>query len=270
MSLQSQLKRQVITMSAATPLSDVLHTMQRNNIGAVLLVDTHNHCVGIFTERDLLKKLDTIRSYNAWEKPISLVMSQPLKSLPLERMVEAAEFMIAQGIRHVPLTKGPDVVAMLSMRDLFESLLKTGRVSPQPAKITTDAAAKLPTALLGLDEKLSQTLKEFVPKGLEAQLLPFTPDEILLRPVERIEFHRVLIDLDHIPETQIEADLLSKLCLAQDLSIGLIYGTLKNTLALQTRLEKWQQGLVSLNRPPRLFPKPVRLMEIYAFLWGIS
>ncbi len=89
---------------------------------------------GIFTERDLLKWIDEIQHGGHWEKPVAHVMSKPVKTLPMGRFDEAAELMLSESFRHLPLTHpdghgGSRLIGIVSIRDLLAMELagKKGR-----------------------------------------------------------------------------------------------------------------------------------------------
>lgn len=101
-SLKAQLESKVQSVHAETPLIDALRRMKKENIGALLVRNLKGDFIGIFTERDLLNKLDRIRDYDAWLKPVGLVTTKPLITLPIKQFEKASEVMLEHGIRHPP------------------------------------------------------------------------------------------------------------------------------------------------------------------------
>lgn len=121
-------RRMIFAIPADASIEEAVRLMKENSIGSLLVVsDVESdklEPVGIFTERDLLKRIDLIQKGGFWEKPVRTVMSRPLLTLPLSRFHEAAETMMVNRIRHLPIVsddgKNPELVAVISMRDLFE------------------------------------------------------------------------------------------------------------------------------------------------------
>lgn len=68
------MKKRVFVASSKTPLSEVAAEMASNKIGSAVIVDMHNHVIGIFTTTDALRILaeidegDPISSYLAEEE----------------------------------------------------------------------------------------------------------------------------------------------------------------------------------------------------------
>lgn len=96
--------------------------MAESEIGS-LLVSDRSGLVGIFTERDVVGAVaagvdpDTA-SVEDWMSRSPEVFS------PNATVREAAEWMVESGYRHMPLRTGGEIVGVLSMRDLFASLLE--------------------------------------------------------------------------------------------------------------------------------------------------
>jgi CBS domain-containing protein len=110
--------RNVLTVSEGTTLARVADRMGRERIGSVL-VTVEKKPVGIFTERDLLT------TFLAKKKPLSVKVgeaaSSPLITAPAGiSLHEAAQRMAAEHIRRLPLTKGEEIVGIITARDLVE------------------------------------------------------------------------------------------------------------------------------------------------------
>ncbi len=105
--------------------------MHDRNVGSLLVVsaDWRAELIGIFTERDLLKRLTDIRKNNAWEKTVSWVMSKPVHVIESKDLKKAPRFMLDKGIRHLPIVDTdsngyPQLSGVISMRDLFRQLVE--------------------------------------------------------------------------------------------------------------------------------------------------
>jgi serine phosphatase RsbU (regulator of sigma subunit)/CBS domain-containing protein len=100
------------------PVQDVLRLMTTNRIGSVLVVD-HGRLEGIFTERDLLKKVTTVTP--PWrDLPVSGWMTpDPFTIGPDAGWDEAAGLMSRLRIRHLPVVRNGDVLGIVSSRMLM-------------------------------------------------------------------------------------------------------------------------------------------------------
>ena len=93
--------------------------MASRNIGAVCVLDDGDRLSGIFSERDLLKRV-IVAHLDPANVPIRQVMSEPRAVIDCaETPHEALERMEQIGSRHLPVVDGEKFVGMLSMRDIM-------------------------------------------------------------------------------------------------------------------------------------------------------
>lgn len=103
---------------SATAL-DAAEFMASRNIGAVCVLDPDDRLVGIFSERDLLKRV-VVEGREPRSVPIREVMSAPRAVIECnDTPHEALERMEQVGSRHLPVMDGDKFVGMLSMRDIM-------------------------------------------------------------------------------------------------------------------------------------------------------
>lgn len=105
--------------------------MRDEGVGSILVVDEKlGHGVaGIFTERDVMVHLEQIGCHD-WQRPIRLVMTSPVVTVPLSRFGDAAKIMVDQGFRHLPIVSDDPpghelLLGVISMRDLLHYFLHT-------------------------------------------------------------------------------------------------------------------------------------------------
>lgn len=111
----------IISTHRDVTVKEAVDKMNKNNIGAILILDETGCLEGIFTERDVLtrvvgKGLDpsVIKIQDVMtKKPLSVPEDYPLAHALL-RIVDS-------GIRHMPVTSGSRVVGMISMRDAMST-----------------------------------------------------------------------------------------------------------------------------------------------------
>ena len=93
--------------------------MTNLNIGAVCVLDDGDKLCGIFSERDLLKRV-IVRKLDPSSVPIREVMSEPSAVISCDDTPHnALELMEKVGSRHLPVVEGEKFVGMLSMRDIM-------------------------------------------------------------------------------------------------------------------------------------------------------
>ncbi len=101
-----------------TPLREALQTMHARHIGSMLVIDTSGSLRGILTRHDLLHLVLDPRF--SLETAIGRVMQSPVRSLTDQHTAQDAALVMSEyAIRHVPVTRGGQVIGMVSERDLF-------------------------------------------------------------------------------------------------------------------------------------------------------
>lgn len=120
-----------IVVYVNTPIGDCIRKMRDHGVGSVLVVDYSEPCglLGIFTERDLVKRIDEIQHGNHWEKAIATVMQAPVVTVSLYELHRASEIMLKHNFRHLPVVYTDKdaqirVAGVISMRDLFRKAIQ--------------------------------------------------------------------------------------------------------------------------------------------------
>ena len=122
MSKQTQVSDLMIskveTFTADKTVLEAVKLMNEKNIGALIIVDLAGHTVGIFTERDLFKKV--VVKELPLTTPLGDVMTKDLVCAQLHDDFETIPQMMVQGgFRHVPVVDGFFPVGILSIRDVL-------------------------------------------------------------------------------------------------------------------------------------------------------
>lgn len=113
-----------LVISPTMPVRECLRLLVDNHIGCLLIVEKGD-LVGIFTERDVLQKLND-RAAELAERPVSEFMTKNPQSLPATAKIAfAVQRMDQGGFRHVPIT-GPDgrPAGVFSVRDILGYLTR--------------------------------------------------------------------------------------------------------------------------------------------------
>ncbi|MDB5038436.1 MAG: inosine-5-monophosphate dehydrogenase [Bacteriovoracaceae bacterium] len=103
-------------------VSEVVMRMSKRNIGAVVVLSAIKDPVGIFTERDLLKRV-VGEGLDPKTTLISKVMTSKFVCAQSDDDAdELAEIMIQGNFRHLPVVDGSKLVGILSLRDVVKHL----------------------------------------------------------------------------------------------------------------------------------------------------
>lgn len=105
--------------------------MEREHVGAVLIVDEKGQAAGIFTERDLTRKV-VVAGLEAGKVPLSQVMTTELFTVGPDALVEDVRRELQdRHIRHVPVLRDGVPFSMLSLRDLLRATVRDLRNEAQ-------------------------------------------------------------------------------------------------------------------------------------------
>jgi CBS domain-containing protein len=109
---------EVIAIHSDATVESAVRKMIERNIGAILVMED-SKCVGLFTERDVLK---CWARHSSFEKAaIKDVMSKDLLVIePGDDLDYAMTIMTNKQIRHLPVIDGGRLVGVVSMRDVVK------------------------------------------------------------------------------------------------------------------------------------------------------
>jgi CBS domain-containing protein len=110
----------LLTVTAATSLTDAAREMEERGVGAVLVL-AGDRLEGVFTERDVLR---AVARGQVGDAIVGDYMTPHPETIePDETTEHAAVLMIHGGFRHLPVVEAGKVVGILSIRDLMRSVL---------------------------------------------------------------------------------------------------------------------------------------------------
>jgi CBS domain-containing protein len=113
----------VVIPESAT-VGDALQLMTKSNVGALLVVDLQGQLVGIFSERDLLRKIADLQM-SFGNLPITQFMTpRPESVLTSDTLNFVLQKMDAGGYRHVPVLEDGKPVGIISARDMLRFLTR--------------------------------------------------------------------------------------------------------------------------------------------------
>ncbi|MGF1578615.1 MAG: CBS domain-containing protein [Gemmataceae bacterium] len=112
-----------VTASPDTLIPDAIQQLLDNDIGALLVVDDDDKLLGIFSERDLLKKIAGLEPEYA-ERTIGEFMTpNPEVVSPSDLLCFALHKMDIGGYRHLPVVDNGNPVGVVSVRDMLRHIM---------------------------------------------------------------------------------------------------------------------------------------------------
>ena len=122
MSLLQFCDAQAATVPVEATVADAIRAMLDRRVGAVGVVDSAGRIAGIFTERDVLRKM-ALQQHNPETTPVRQMMTTPVEMATLATGPgEALAIMVERHFRHLPVVDSDSkLLGMLSIRNLLES-----------------------------------------------------------------------------------------------------------------------------------------------------
>jgi CBS domain-containing protein len=112
----------VVTATPDTALSEAAASMVRARVGSAVILQG-SFLAGILTERDVLRAAASGEDLSA--SPVSAWMSPDPQAASLDMSAEeAAQIMLLNGFRHLPVLDGRTVCGVVSIRDLFAAKIR--------------------------------------------------------------------------------------------------------------------------------------------------
>jgi CBS domain-containing protein len=108
-------------VSLEASVADAIRTMLERRVGAVAVIDSEKRVAGIFTERDVLRKL-ALSGRDPEKTPVREMMTTPVElATSATGPGEALATMVERHFRHLPVVdNGGKLLGMLSIRNLLE------------------------------------------------------------------------------------------------------------------------------------------------------
>ena len=99
---------------------DAVATMVRDHVGAAAVVDEEGNLAGMFSERDLMRRV-----IDRGLDPVTATVGEAMTKNPVTvvagtTLEEALEIMVSGGFRHLPILEGRRVIAMATVRRVLK------------------------------------------------------------------------------------------------------------------------------------------------------
>ncbi len=121
MSVLELCDREIAAVGLEATVADAIHKMLDHHVGAVAIVDSDFRVAGIFTERDVLRKLALTR-LDPQTTSVRDLMTTPVEMATLSTGAgEALTIMLERHFRHLPVADDRGkLLGILSIRNLLE------------------------------------------------------------------------------------------------------------------------------------------------------
>ncbi|MEK7436276.1 MAG: DUF294 nucleotidyltransferase-like domain-containing protein [Pseudomonadota bacterium] len=181
-SLRELIRREPLSCAPEDSLQSALQSMQRAKTGSIIIVSPDDVPLGIFTERDLLKR--TAAGDIDLAKSIGSYMTVAPRTLPSTASgADAAMLMVKWGIRHMLVVDEGRLVGVVAERDLFALSRLSMRAISDSIDIAKDFK-DLKTAAAGMRRLEGNMLAQGVGTENLTQLIATLNDRLSCRAIE--------------------------------------------------------------------------------------
>ena len=113
--------REIAAVGLEASVADAIHKMLDHHVGAVAVVDSDFRVAGIFTERDVLRRL-SLSQLDPKTTPVHELMTTPVEMATRSTGAgEALTIMLERHFRHLPVADdNGKLLGILSIRNLLE------------------------------------------------------------------------------------------------------------------------------------------------------
>ena len=134
MLVRDGMSKVVLTVGPGHSLRAAAQAMKERNTGAAVVIDPDQPGPGIITERDLLLSLGAGQDPDQ-EKVGEHLSAQLTFASPDWSLERAAEAMVKGNFRHLVVVDGPDMIGILSMRDIVRCWTSDGASCDVPESV---------------------------------------------------------------------------------------------------------------------------------------
>jgi len=116
--------RQIWTISKDQNVMQALILMSEKNIGAIIIVDSNDFPIGIFSERDYARKI-VLKGKISKDTLLDEVMTKELITVTRDYKIDQCmEIMNEKRIRHLPVLENKKIVGIISIGDVLKIMIK--------------------------------------------------------------------------------------------------------------------------------------------------
>lgn len=157
LTIREAMQRDPVIVPPERPIREVLEEMNRLRIGSVLVIDEMHRLLGIFTERDLLRRVVRVDNLDWRDHPVAEWMSTAPHTIgPELGWDQAIEAMQRLKVRHLPVLENDRVIGLVSTRILMSS---RAAYLNERVELRTSELRKFNDELLARDSELLHNLR---------------------------------------------------------------------------------------------------------------
>jgi signal-transduction protein with cAMP-binding, CBS, and nucleotidyltransferase domain len=117
--------KEAILLSEKCPIQDAINALNSCTGGAILLIDETDHLSGIFTERDVIRKV--LPANIPFDTEVSEVMTRNPTTIDMTTPIGfALQLMTQGGFRNLPITDDTKTpIGVVSIKDIMDEFVRS-------------------------------------------------------------------------------------------------------------------------------------------------
>ncbi|MCB0356258.1 MAG: CBS domain-containing protein, partial [Bdellovibrionales bacterium] len=193
-------------ISSETSIHQTINIMKANQRKFVLIENNMGQLVGIFTISDLFKKLDMFDDRENWDKPISTIMEQPLKTLSVNFISKCAEFMVGNEVDVAPIVSQDKrtLLGVVSANSILKALVFNDK-SPPIYSVNKSNVQTRNLAVLSPDGSFFSSMDRLFENvnhiNIDRLYYGELMNDLKLKDV-CVRYDALILDLDEAPKTE--------------------------------------------------------------------
>ncbi|MFT4310290.1 MAG: cyclic nucleotide-binding/CBS domain-containing protein [Candidatus Woesearchaeota archaeon] len=118
MLIEHLMKKQVVTALSTTSIMDVVQLMKKHHTNTVVIVNEHQHVIGMFSERDLVNNVLT--EAVSLQQPVQAYMSTHVVTCaPTDHYLRVFALYTQHKVTKIPVVDNKVLVGFITERDLL-------------------------------------------------------------------------------------------------------------------------------------------------------
>lgn len=118
---------ELLSVEPSILVQDAVQLMDKHNIGALAVLSPIQDLLGIFTERDLLRRVVAKKLDPAKTKIEQVMTPKVMVAQAADNAMDLVEVMFREKFRHLPVVDGRKIVGIISLKDFYKCLLQNQR-----------------------------------------------------------------------------------------------------------------------------------------------
>ena len=117
---------ELLSVEPNITVQEAVERMAKHNVGSLVILSPIRDILGIFTERDLVRRVVAKKLDPVTTKIEAVMTPNVMVAQATDSAWELLEVMFREKFRHLPVVDGRKIVGIISLKDFYTCLLQSG------------------------------------------------------------------------------------------------------------------------------------------------